>query len=189
MIKKFKNQETKESGIIYKANLDSVKELYLNGEKELAFETAVACMELACGGKISSENYLVKAITANLKEVADRTNQKYEEKKQRTAQERITKLQLNEIAEMLNNGVNQQTIADTLNQSKQTISYRINILKKDYGYLLNKSKSQKSQTNQIYDNVNDIDNDNVNVIDNGNATDEIAALNTETNELFKQLLF
>ena len=123
MIKKFKNQETKESGIIYKANLDSVKELYLNGEKELAFETAVACMELACGGKISSENFLVKAITANLKEVADRTNQKYEEKKQRTAQERITKLQLNEIAEMLNNGVNQQTIADTLNQSKQTISY------------------------------------------------------------------
>lgn len=90
---------------------------------------------------------------------------------------------------MLNNGVNQQTIADTLNQSKQTISYRINILKKDYGYLLNKSKSQKSQTNQIHDNVNDNDNDNDNVIDNGNATDEIAALNTETNELFKQLLF
>ena len=159
MIKEFKNSETKASGIVYKASLDSIKELYLNGQTELAFETAVACMELACGGQISSDNYMVKVITANLREVAEKANQKYEDKKQRSIEQRIEKLQLEQIADMLNNGATQQIIADTLVQSKQTISYRIGVIKQEFPYLLEKSKSQKILSSQKYDNDNDNDND------------------------------
>ena len=98
---------------------------------------------------------MVKVITANLREVAEKANQKYEDKKQHSIKERIEKLQLEQIADMLNNGATQQIIADTLAQSKQTISYRIGVIKQDFPYLLEKSKSQKILSSQKYDNDND----------------------------------
>ena len=134
---------------------------------------------------------MVKVITANLREVAEKANQKYADKKQHSIEQRIEKLQLEQIADMLNNGATQQIIADTLVQSKQTISYRIGVIKQEFPYLLEKSKSQKILSSQKYDNDNDNDNYNYNDNDNDNVVLSSSSLTEskgwETVEKMKEL--
>ena len=68
---------------------------------------------------------------------------------------------------MLENGVTQQVIADTLGVSLKTVEYRIKVMKAEFPNIYSASmKTLKTLKNPKKPQYNDNDNDNVNVNDN-----------------------
>ena len=128
MINQFKNSETRESAVIYAATLEQIKMLY-EKDKMQAGELAISAIELVLTGEISSDDFMIDLILKNLQVVAEKNKIKYEKKVTTQKQKRFEDLQLEAIAEMLNNGATQQIVADTLGESKQTISYRVRIIR------------------------------------------------------------
>ena len=145
MITEFKDSQVRQSGVIYDGTWEQIKLLY-ETDKEMGGELAISAIELCLTGEISSNNPMIAIILKNYEKVNKKDSEKWEKRVEDKRQKRIGELQLEEIAAMLESGVTQQVIADTLGLSKQTISYRVKILRNEFPELCNeKSKSQKSQ--------------------------------------------
>ena len=87
MIEKFKENEARETAIIYLSNFEQVKELY-EDDKEMAGELAISIMEMALTGEISSNNKMIRLMLKNFEVSAENNKQKYEARKRNTKQEK-----------------------------------------------------------------------------------------------------
>ena len=171
MIEKFKENEARETAIIYLSNFEQVKELY-EDDKEMAGELAISIMEMALTGEISSNNKMIRLMLKNFEVSAENNKQKYEARKRNTKQEKAEKYKLYEIAEMLNEGKTQAEIADALGISRQTVNRRLNeMIRVNYPELLCSNGKMSNDVKQCKNNDNDNDNDNDNV--NGNINGNV----------------
>ena len=170
MISKFKNNnEARKSAVIYRSNFEQVKELY-EDDKEMAGELAISIMELVLTGEVSTDNKYIRLMLKNLEVSAQNNKLKYEAKENNTRLEKIEKYRLDEIAEMLNQGVSQAEIAKVLGVSRQTISRRLNeMIRPEFPELLGINEQVSNGVKRCQNNENENDNGNVN--ENENESD------------------
>jgi DNA-binding Lrp family transcriptional regulator len=166
MIKAFKENTTRDSGVVYKSTFEQIKKLYQK-DKELAGELAIAAIELVLTGEISSDDYMIEIILEDMKEINTKNAAKFEKKVEANRQRKIADQQLDVIAELYVLGLTQKEIAAQIGTTQQTVSNRLTTIKMDYPELL--QEIQEKQTIQDYDNDNDNDNDNYNDNDNDNG--------------------
>lgn len=160
MIKSFKDNEGRDSGVIYNSTFTQIKKLY---EKDpvMAGELAISAIELVLTGEISSDDFMIEMLLENIKVVNEKNHNKYEKKVQSQKQKRIEDLKLAEVAELHKQGLKQVQIAERLGLKQQDISYRLGIIRTDFPELLdNFTKNTKNTKNTTYDNDNDTVNDN-----------------------------
>ena len=169
MISKFKNNEARKSAVIYRSNFEQVKELY-EDDKEMAGELAISIMELVLTGEVSTDNKYIRLMLKNLEVSAQNNKLKYEAKENNTRLEKIENYRLDEIAEMLNQGVSQAEIAKILGVSRQTISRRLNeMIRPEFPELLGINEQVSNGVKRCQNNENENDNGNVN--ENENESD------------------
>lgn len=135
MIQDFKNLPIRDSAIVYKAGLEQVQKLY---EKDpmLAGELAISLLELSLKGDISSDDFTIDLLLQDTRYLVKKSNGKYDRSIEAKRQKAISEMKLAEIAAMHKQGASQQTIADTLGETQQTISYRLKRIVEDYSELL-----------------------------------------------------
>ena len=169
MITDFKKSETRDSAIIYKTTWEQIKDMH-GMDKELAGELAISAFEIMLTGDISSDNPMIRLILRDMEHMSVKNKVAHDKSVETKRQARITKMKLDTIAELLLDGKSQKAIAAALNESQQTISNRVKIIREEYPELLEEEnqKNQKNPTNQIHVNVNVNDNENVN--ENENVT-------------------
>lgn len=156
----------KDTALINLVDFENAVDLYEDGEVEKALELMFGVTILGLGGKFETDDKEIRRLLKNREYTAEKSNKAYCNKVKSEEEKRIEKLQLREIAGMLENGVTQQIIADTLGVSLRTVEYRIGVMKAEFPSLYNVStKTTKNRKQPQYnDNVND--NVNVNVNDN-----------------------
>ena len=138
MIKEFKENEARKSGVIYNSTFDQIKMLYDNGQKELAGELAISAIELVLTGDISSDDFTVKLVLQNMKAINEKAQEKYDKAADAKKEKKKKDMKLEEIAELSKSGLKQSEIAEKLNTSQQVISYRLGVINADYKELLQK---------------------------------------------------
>ena len=154
----------KDTALINLVDFENAIDLYEDGEVEKALELMFGVTILGLGGKFETDDKEIRRLLKNREYTAEKSNKAYCNKVKSEEEKRIEKLQLKEIAGMLENGVTQQVIADTLGVSLRTVEYRIGVMKAEFPSLYNVStKTTKNRKQPQYnDNVNDNDNDNDN---------------------------
>lgn len=136
MIKSFKENEVRDSGIIYQSTFEQIKKIY-EKDPTMAGELAISAIELVLTGEISSDDYMIDVLLENMKVVNSRSQKKYETKKQNSQQARIQKLKLVEIAELYKQGIyTQEQIGLRVGESQQNISHRLGIIRTEFPELL-----------------------------------------------------
>ena len=160
----------KDTALINLVDFENAIDLYEDGEVEKALELMFGVTILGLGGKFETDDKEIRRLLKNREYTAEKSNKAYCNKVKSEEEKRIEKLQLKEIAGMLENGVTQQVIADTLGVSLRTVEYRIGVMKAEFPSLYSVStKTTKNRKQPQYnDNVNDNVNVNVNVNDNEN---------------------
>ena len=158
----------KDTALINLVDFENAIDLYEDGEVEKALELMFGVTILGLGGKFETDDKEIRRLLKNREYTAEKSNKAYCNKVKSEEEKRIEKLQLREIAGMLENGVTQQVIADTLGVSLKTIEYRIKVMKAEFPNIYSSSmKTLKTLKNpkkpQYNDNVNDNVNDNDNV--------------------------
>lgn len=155
----------KDTALINLVDFENAIDLYEDGEVEKALELMFGVTILGLGGKFETDNKEIRRLLKNREYTAEKSNKAYCNKVKSEEEKRIEKLQLREIAGMLENGVTQQVIADTLGVSLRTVEYRIGVMKAEFPSLYSVStKTTKNRKQPQYnDNVNDNVNDNDNV--------------------------
>ena len=143
MIKQFNDAEARTSGIVYQSSLEQIKKMHARNPAR-AGELAIMIIELTLTGQHSSDDEDLDIMVETSRAVAARDAQKYVDKQEQKQAKQIADLQLDKIAEMYNAGYSQVKIGEILGEKKQTINYRINVIRKNYPHLLNESKSQTS---------------------------------------------
>ena len=145
MIEMFKENEIRSSGLIFSSVLEQIKELY-QYDPDQAGELAISAIELVLTGDISSDDVNVKIMLAPLRKINEVNVAKYETKIENKRQKKIVEMKLDKIAEMANQGFKQREIGERLGLSQQVVSYRVDIIKKNYPELLQEN-STKIQEN------------------------------------------
>ena len=145
MIEMFKDNEIRSSGLIFSSVLEQIKELY-QYDPDQAGELAISAIELVLTGDISSDDVNVKIMLAPLRKINEVNVAKYETKVENKRQKKIVEMKLDKIAEMANQGFKQREIGERLGLSQQVVSYRIDMIKKNYPELLQEN-STKIQEN------------------------------------------
>ena len=155
----------KDTGIVNLTDYLNVIDFYEDGEIEKALELSIGLMTLGLGGSFEASDREVKRLLRNREYTAVKDNERYLNKVESNNEAKKAKLQLEQIAEMLSCGATQQTIADTLGVSLDTIKYRIRVMKEKFPtlYIESVKKCKKSGVSVSNDNDNDNDNGNVNV--------------------------
>ena len=153
----------KDTALINLVDFENAIDLYEDGEVEKALELMFGVTILGLGGKFETDDKEIRRLLKNREYTAEKSNKAYCNKVKSEEEKRIEKLQLREIADMLENGVTQQVIADTLGVSLKTIEYRIKVMKAEFPNIYSASmKTLKTLKNpkkpQYNDNVNDNDN-------------------------------
>ena len=154
----------KDTALINLVDFENAIDLYEDGEVEKALELMFGVTILGLGGKFETDDKEIRRLLKNREYTAEKSNKAYCNKVKSEEEKRIEKLQLKEIAGMLENGVTQQVIADTLGVSLRTVEYRIGVMKAEFPSLYN--VSTKTTKNRKQPQYNDNVNDNVNVNDN-----------------------
>ena len=160
--------QIKDTALINLVDFENAVDLYEDGEVEKALELMFGVTILGLGGKFETDDKEIRRLLKNREYTAEKSNKAYCNKVKSEEEKRIEKLQLREIAGMLENGVTQQVIADTLGVSLKTVEYRIKVMKAEFPNIYSASmKTLKTLKNpkkpQYNDNVNDNVNDNDNV--------------------------
>ena len=135
MIEQFNDCETRTSGVIYNSTLEQIKELY-QYDPDQAGELAISAIEMVLTGNISSDDVNIKIMLAPLKKITESNVCKYETKIENKKQKKIYEMKLDKIAEMINGGMKQREIGERLGLSQQVVSYRYDLIKKNYPELL-----------------------------------------------------
>lgn len=144
MIEQFKDNEIRSSGLIFSSVLEQIKELH-QYDPDQAGELAISAIELVLTGDISSDDVNVKIMLAPLRKINEVNVAKYETKIENKRQKKIVEMKLDKIAEMTNQGFKQREIGERLGLSQQVVSYRVDVIKKNYPELLQEN-STKIQT-------------------------------------------
>ena len=171
----------KDTALINLVDFENAIDLYEDGEVEKALELMFGVTILGLGGKFETDDKEIRRLLKNREYTAEKSNKAYCNKVKSEEEKRIEKLQLREIAGMLENGVTQQIIADTLGVSLRTVEYRIGVMKAEFPSLYSVStKTTKNRKQPQYnDNVNDNVNDNDNVKEKEKEKEKIPAVYAE----------
>ena len=158
MITDFKENEIRESGVIYNSILSQIKMLYAQDPAK-AGELAISAIELVLTGDMSTDDFMIKLALENMKVIAEKNKEKYKKKVKSQEEKKFEEMQLAAIAELYNQGFTQKEIGIKLNIPQQTISYRLGIIRDKYSDLI-VYQNTKNTKNTKTDNDNDNDNDN-----------------------------
>lgn len=131
----FKDLEYRDSAIIYRTTLEQIKKIYDKNPQQ-AGELAIAAIEVALAGEHSSDDYLVDVILEQAKFLSTKNKESHQKAVDAKKEARAEKLQLKEIADLLEKGWSQTRIAGQLGTSKQNVSKRVDIIRKEYPELL-----------------------------------------------------
>lgn len=159
----------KDTALINLVDFENAIDLYEDGEVEKALELMFGVTILGLGGKFETDDKEIRRLLKNREYTAEKSNKAYCNKVKTEEEKRIEKLQLREIAGMLENGVPQQVIADTLGVSLRTVEYRIGVMKAEFPSVY--SISTKTAKNRKQPQYNDNDNVNDNVKENEKEKD------------------
>lgn len=160
MIECFNDVEVRSSGVIMSSVFDQVKKMYAM-DPDMAGELAISAIELVLTGQISSDDAMIDMLLAPAKVINDHNVQRYENRKEGSKNKKIKDMKLDEIAEMLQNGMKQKEIAERLHISQQTVSYRMGLIRTQYPELMQQRGTETAilQTNSnVYQNTNSFTN-------------------------------
>jgi predicted transcriptional regulator len=148
MIEQFKDNEVRNTGVIYSSVLEQIKGLYAF-DPEQAGELAISAIELILTGDMSTDDINIKVMLAPIKKLNEVNVSKYDSKLENQKQKKIVEMKLDMIADLFNKGLKQREIGERMGLSQQVVSYRIDVIKKKYPELLTKIQedSTKIQTN------------------------------------------
>lgn len=145
MIDHFNDVEVRGSGVIMSSVFDQVKKMYAV-DREMAGELAISAIELVLTGQFSSDDAMIDMLLAPAKVINDHNVQRYEIRKEGSKNKKIKDMKLDEIAEMLKNGMKQKEIAERLHISQQTVSYRMGLIRTQYPELMQDRGTETAQT-------------------------------------------
>jgi DNA-binding NarL/FixJ family response regulator len=128
MIEQFKDNEVRNTGIIYSSTFEQIKKLYAMSPEQ-AGEFAIAAIELVLTGDVSSDDYMIELMLEPTKKLNENNRNKYESKVENARNKKIADMKLDKIAEMANKGMRQREIGEKLGLSQQIISYRMGIIR------------------------------------------------------------
>ena len=159
MIEMFKDNEMRNSGIIYSSTFEQIKKLH-EADPERAGELAIAAIELVLTGDISSDDMMVDILLEPMKKINENNQVRYDNKVESSKNKKMVDMKLDKIAEMVNKGMKQREIGEALGLSQQNISYRIGLIKSNYPDLLTGAAAKKSEdshknTNKSHKNTKD----------------------------------
>lgn len=159
----------KDTAIVNLTDFLNVIDLCEDNETEKALELCIGLITLGLGGTFETDDREIKRLLRNRQYTASKSNTAYCNKVNSDELKQKSKLQLDDIAEMMANGANQQIIADSLGVSKDAIKYRVRVMKEKYPELYAKSvapvqtegviKCKKVGVSGTNDNVKDKDNE------------------------------
>lgn len=144
MIEMFKENEIRNSGIIYSSTFEQIKKLY-EADPEAAGELAIAAIELVLTGDISSDDMMVGLLLEPMRKINENNQVRYDNKVESSKNKKMIDMKLDKIAEMVNKGMRQREIGEALGLSQQNVSYRIGLIKSNYPDLLNGKTAKKSE--------------------------------------------
>ena len=146
MIEMFKENEIRNSGIIYSSTFEQIKKLY-EADPEAAGELAIAAIELVLTGDISSDDMMVGLLLEPMRKINENNQVRYDNKVESSKNKKMIDMKLDKIAEMVNKGMRQREIGEALGLSQQNVSYRIGLIKSNYPDLLNGKTAKNSEEN------------------------------------------
>lgn len=146
MIEMFKENEIRNSGIIYSSTFEQIKKLY-EADPEAAGELAIAAIELVLTGDISSDDMMVGLLLEPMRKINENNQVRYDNKVESSKNKKMIDMKLDKIAEMVNKGMRQREIGEALGLSQQNVSYRIGLIKSNYPDLLNGKAAKKKDEN------------------------------------------
>ena len=152
MIEMFKDNEVRNSGVIYSSILEQIKQLYAV-DPEQAGELAISAIELVLTGDISSDDYMISMMLTPMKRLNEINVAKYETKVENQRQKKIQEMKLDKIAELVAAGYKQREIGEKLGMSQQIVSYRVGLIKKSYPELLQKNAEEFTKIQTLYKNT------------------------------------
>ena len=152
MIEMFKDNEMRNSGVIYSSILEQIKQLYAV-DPEQAGELAIAAIELVLTGDISTDDYMISMMLTPMKRLTEINVAKYETKVENQRQKKIQEMKLDKIAELVAAGFKQREIGERLGMSQQIVSYRVGLIKKNYPELLQKNSEDFTKIQTTYKNT------------------------------------
>ena len=169
MIECFNDVEVRSSGVIMSSVFDQIKKMYAM-DPEMAGELAISAIELVLTGQISSDDAMIDMLLAPAKVINDHNVQRYENRKEGSKNKKIKDMKLDEIAEMLQNGMKQKEIAERLHISQQTVSYRMGLIRTQYPELMQQRGTETAilpKNLDVYQNTNSFTNVQTNSLQNG----------------------
>lgn len=152
MIEMFKDNEMRNSGVIYSSILEQIKQLYAV-DPEQAGELAIAAIELVLTGDISTDDYMISMMLTPMRRLTEINVAKYETKVENQRQKKIQEMKLDKIAELVAAGFKQREIGERLGMSQQIVSYRVGLIKKNYPELLQKNSEDFTKIQTTYKNT------------------------------------
>lgn len=129
MIKEFKNNPIRDTGVINRGMFEQVKMLYLQ-DKDKGGELAVSLMEHVLTGDHSSDDFMVSFSIANHKEVISRNQVKWDAKKETKHGARAEELK--PVVQLHCQGLTQAAIAKKLMIAQSTVSKRLSQARIDF---------------------------------------------------------
>ena len=133
MIKEFKNNEIRPTGVINRGMFEQVKMLYMQNPVA-GGELAVSLMEHVLTGDHSSDDFMVAFAIANHQETIAKNQERWEASKD--AKRGAVEDSLRELADLYNAGVKQVDIARKLSMSAGNVSKKLAKIRKEFPWLL-----------------------------------------------------
>lgn len=189
LIKEFKNNEVRATGVINRGMFEQVKMLYMQ-DPAAGGELAVSLMEQVLTGDHSSDNFMVAFAIANHQETISKAQHNYDLSKE-TKQNAIEE-DLRKYVDLFKEGYTQAEIAKKLGGTQSSVSKKLTKARKEFPHLFQDEEYSKNIPNipeysdneihipneeyipdipnipvfQIFQDVNENINNNVNVNEN-----------------------
>lgn len=144
MIEQFKDNEMRNSGLIYNSTFNQIKQLHAM-DPELAGELAIAAIELVLTGDISSDDPMISLMLEPMKKINQNNHVKYDNKVETGKQKKIQELNLDKVAELMLAGYTQKQIGEKLGMPQQNVSYRVGVIRTKYPELLQTNSTKSLQ--------------------------------------------
>ena len=189
MIKEFKNNPIRDTGIINRGMFEQVKMLYMQNPTA-GGELAVSLMEHVLTGDHSSDDFMVAFSIANHKETISKAQHNYDLSKE--TKQNVIEEELRKYVELHKQGLTQAEIAKKLGGTQSNVSKKLTKARKEFPHLFQDEEYSKNIPNipeysddeihipneeyipdipnipvfQIFQDVNENINNNVNVNEN-----------------------